>query len=216
MRARVRRDRDGGAHRHEDPDAVALANAELDERLGQLRHGARRLGPGECLAPPVLIEPNERLLVGTLRPAHRDGILQDVGRMQECAAAARGDEVNVELVREIARVVVPVAGDGSTDAHAALARDRGDLEEVLLFVLAGGLRQQPGRLRQADDEVVLRPHLCSQRLEVAHLAGVEVFRELDVGAPDPPVVRKLDGPVAAVLLALPPSDHVAPRRSVAR
>src|SRR5256885_11784764 len=36
------------------------------------------------------------------------------------------------------------------------------------------------------------------RLEVAHLADVEVLRELDVGAPNPPVVRKLDGPVAAM------------------
>ena len=63
--------------------------------------------------------------------------------MQEGASAAGGDEVSVELVSIVARVMVPVAGDDGANAYTALASDRGDLEEVLLLVLAGEIGQQP-------------------------------------------------------------------------
>ena len=70
----MRGDGDRGAHRHEDRDAVALAYAQLDGRFRELRHGARRLRPGQRLAPPVLALPDERLVVRALgRPAvHAD------------------------------------------------------------------------------------------------------------------------------------------------
>ena len=52
--------------------------------------------------------------------------------------------------------------------------------------------------------------ICSAtRLEVVDLRGVEILRELDVGAPDPPVVGQAQRPVAAMLLALPAADDVA-------
>ncbi len=43
VRAGVRGDRDLRRHRQEDRDAVALLDAELDERLGEARHLARQL-----------------------------------------------------------------------------------------------------------------------------------------------------------------------------
>ncbi len=52
-------------------------------------------------------------------------------------------------------------------------------------------------------------HLLGHGLEVVDLRGVEILRELDVGAPDPPVVGQAQRPVAAVLLALPAADDVA-------
>ena len=129
--------------------------------------------------------------------------------MQEGAAAARGDKVHVELVGVVAVVVMPVAGDDGDHAGPARPGDRGDLEEVLLLVEAVHVGDHPGRLGQADDEVVAGRHLPRHRLEVVDLRGVEVLGELDVGAPDPPVVGQPERPVAAVLLALPAADHIA-------
>ena len=129
--------------------------------------------------------------------------------MQEGATASRRDEMHVELVGVVAVVVVPVAGDDSDDARAACPGNARDLEEVLLGILALQVGQHPGRLRQADDQIVLGAHLLGYALEVVDLGGVQVLRELDVGAPDPPVVGQAQRPVAAMLLALPTADDVA-------
>ena len=129
--------------------------------------------------------------------------------MQERAAAARRDEMNVELVQVIAVVVVPVAGDHRAHARAALAGNRRDLEEVFFLVLALQIGQHPGGLGEADDEIVVGGHALGHRLEIVDLRAVEVLGELDVGAPDPPVVGQVQRPVAAVLLALPAADPVA-------
>ena len=56
VRARVRGDRDLGRHRQEDRDAVALADAEPHERLGEARHVARELGERQLAAGAVLAE----------------------------------------------------------------------------------------------------------------------------------------------------------------
>ena len=77
--------------------------------------------------------------------------------------------MHVELVGKVAAVVVPVAGDHGHNAGAARTGDGGDLEEVLLLVLALQVRQQPGRLGQADDQVVLRAHLLGDGREIIHL-----------------------------------------------
>ena len=129
--------------------------------------------------------------------------------MQEGAAAARRDEVNVELVLVVAVVVVPVARDDGTHVRPALARNRGDLEEVLLLVLALEIGEHPGGLGKADDQVVVGRHPLGHGLEVVDLGAVEIFRELDVGAPDPPVVGQAERPIAAMLLALPAAYSVA-------
>ena len=117
--------------------------------------------------------------------------------------------MHVELMGVVAVVVVPVAGDDSDDACAARPGNAGDLEEILLAILALQIGQHPGRLRQADDQVVLGAHLLGHAYEIVDLRGVEILRELDVGAPDPPIVREAQGPVAAMLLALPAADDVA-------
>ncbi len=129
--------------------------------------------------------------------------------MQEGAAAAGGEEMDAELGRRVAVVVMPVAGEHGADLGPAHARDRRDLEEVLLLVLALEIGEHPGRLGHADDKLVVGAHFRRDRHEVVDLSDVEVFRELDIGAPDPPLVRQLQRPVAAVLLALPAADQVA-------
>ena len=68
VRARVRGDRDLRAHRHEDRDAVARLDAELDERLGELRRLARELGPRALAARAVLAEEHGRRLVRASAP----------------------------------------------------------------------------------------------------------------------------------------------------
>src|SRR5262249_38262432 len=87
-------------------------------------------GPGRILQRSIRI-------VGAFRPAHRDVVPQHVRWMQECAAAAGGNEVHVELVRVIAIVMMPIAGNDGGYARSALAGNGRDLEEILFLVLAG-------------------------------------------------------------------------------
>ena len=60
VRDRVRGDGDLGRHRQEDRDAVARADAERDELLGEPRHVARELGERERAARAVLAEADRR------------------------------------------------------------------------------------------------------------------------------------------------------------
>ena len=151
----------------------------------------------------------DAFLIAALGPPHRDCVSEHVRGVQERTAAARRNEMNVELVHVVAVVVVPVAGDHGPHVRAALAGNRRDLEEVLLLVLALQVGQHPGGLGEADDEVVVGRHALGHRLEIVDLRAVEVLGELDVRAPDPPVVGQVKRPVAAVLLTLPAADLVA-------
>ena len=56
--------------------------------------------------------------------------------------------------------------------------------------------------------VGMRLHRFGDALEVEDLTGVEILGELDVGAPDPPVVRQADREIAAVLRAQPAADAI--------
>jgi hypothetical protein len=78
VRARKRRNRNRRAHRHEERDAVAGLDAELDERLGELSNGARRLGPGQRAPSPVLEQPDERLVVRPLPGPPVDAALSEI------------------------------------------------------------------------------------------------------------------------------------------
>ena len=129
--------------------------------------------------------------------------------MQKGASAARRDEMHIQLVRVVAVVVVPIAGDHRHHVRAFGARNRRDLEEVLLLVEPVHFGNHPRGLGEADDEVVALLHLIGHGLEVVDLGGIEILRELDVGAPDPPVVGQAQRPVAAVLLASPAAYDVA-------
>ena len=54
-------------------------------------------------------------------------------------------------------------------------------------------------------------HCLGDALKVEHLTGIEILRELNVGAPDPPVVRQPDREIAAVLRAHPAADAILRR-----
>ena len=71
VRARVRGDRDLGRHRQEDRDAVARADAERGERLGEARHLARHLGEGQLAARAVLAASPTAATASGVRSAQR-------------------------------------------------------------------------------------------------------------------------------------------------
>ena len=73
----------------------------------------------------------------------------------------------------------------------------------------GGAKLIPAGLGRQKDELVILSHAVGDSREIVELAGVEHIVELDVGAPDPPVVGQAQRPVAPVLLALPAADDVA-------
>ena len=73
----------------------------------------------------------------------------------------------------------------------------------------------PARLWCAEDELWrlrrMLLHRLGDALKVEHLTGIEILRELNVGAPDPPVVRQPDREIAAVLRAHPAADAILRR-----
>ena len=80
VRDRVRRDRDLGRHRQEDPDAVARLDAELDQLLREPRHVARQLGERQRAARAVLAEADRRERVGAARGPAVDAVVRDRDR----------------------------------------------------------------------------------------------------------------------------------------
>src|SRR3990172_347170 len=99
--------------------------------------------------------------------------------------------------------MVPVAGQDRAHLGARLARKHVDLVQVLVLL------EQPARLGQADDDLVVLAHAFADEIEIVALGVVEIALELDVRAPDPPIVRQLDRKIAAMLHAAPSADGSA-------
>ena len=96
--------------------------------------------------------------------------------------------------------MMPITSEDGADLGAVLARQHADFVQIVVVVM------QPARLGEAENDVVAGLRLIGHQVEVVALAVVEVVGELDVGAPDPPVVRQLDREVAAMLMAAPSAE----------
>ncbi len=125
-------------------------------------------------------------------------IVRGVG---ESTAATGCNEVQLRFGRVglVSAVVVQIPGQNS--AHfSVLARQLADHAQRLVLVL-----EPVGRM-QDDDDLVARFDLLSDGLEVVPLRDVEAVAQGDVNAPDPPIMRKLEREIAALLLAPPAAD----------
>ncbi len=120
--------------------------------------------------------------------------------MGEGAAATAGDELDAKFIAGIPAVVMPIARQHREDLGAVLARQHADLVQVVVVVV------QPTRFGEAQNDLVARFGLVGHQVEIVALAVVEVIGELDVGTPNPPIVRKFDRKIAAVLVAAPAAE----------
>ena len=137
---------------------VALADAELGEALGELRHLPGRVGERERLARSVLVEADERLVAGTFaRPAVHAGAgdveAAAVEPRRPLPAARRVDDGRPRL-----RELDPEVGDdlrpealGLLDRDPVQLRVRARVESAhqpgevrALDELRGGLPDEPG------------------------------------------------------------------------
>ena len=160
VRARVRGDGDLGRHRQEDRDAVARADAERDERLGEPRHVARELGERERAARAVLAEPDggERVRAA-LGPA-----VHAVARDRDFAAdeprrplrPARVVEHLVPRLRELEPQVV----DAERPEPVRVVLRAAD---ELRVVRGARPAHEPRRVRVLDRRLVGRPHHVASR-----------------------------------------------------
>src|SRR5262249_137174 len=138
---------------------------------------------------------------------------QIIGPVRVGSAATRGDQVHVSkrFFLAVSAVMVPVAREDATELCPA--PDRRADEAAQIFASAFLLLAAPGLppcVRCAEDKAILLSHLYGNGAEVVYLAGVEQVVELDVSAPDPPVVWELDRKGAAVLAGLPIAEpHAA-------
>ncbi len=146
-------------------------------------------------------------------PGRREVVPQGVGRVQECAAAARRDELDT-LAAGIAAVVMDVARQHRADARA-LALGLNDAGDVIQALLAGRfldrlVDMKPARHAGADDDVVVGAHGLRDLREIVGLGRVDVLAQLDIDAPHPPAVGQPAREITAVLGGTPIADRGRP------
>ena len=115
-------------------------------------------------------------------------------------------------------VMMPVASQHGPDAHVPhnlpifigpLLRNSNDGVQAVDGIDAIKLGIEPMRLGNTQHNIVVAPHALDDCAEVVLLRGIEILGELDIDAPQPPVVRQLNGPIAAVLEAAPAANPAA-------
>src|SRR5262245_43791741 len=114
--------------------------------------------------------------------------------------------------------MMPVASQHGPDPHVPhslpvlirpLLCNSNDSVQAVDGVDAIKLGIEPMWLGNAQHNVVVAPHALDDGAEVVLLRSIEILGELDVDAPKPPVVRQLNGPIAAVLDAAPAANRAA-------
>ena len=122
----------GRAHRHVDPHATAGLDTEIDECLGELRHGTRELRPGERRAGSVLAEENRGFVLGAVAHPFVDAVPSDVQlaadeprRPLDAArgvddALPRGEELEAEVVDHLGPKAVRSVDGDSVEVGVAL------------------------------------------------------------------------------------------------
>src|SRR6185312_13630126 len=120
-----------------------------------------------------------------------------------------GDLVPLPGRLRITRVVVQVTGQGQHQLRLPWAQDRAFEEQQVPVGVRGVALLHPGWLRRAQDHLVARLHVRGHFGEVVQLRLVDVRRQLDIDAEQPPALRQFQREVAARLPRLPGTDGAA-------
>ncbi len=161
VRTGVRGDRDLRRHRQEDPDGVALADAERAEPLGERRDLVRELSPAERAALAVLGAPDRRLGAPVLgRPPAVDAAPREVQPAADEPPRPGGPVGEIEHLRPGLGELEPEVGDhrrpetlGVLDRHAVqvaiavAAEPAREPRDVRTLDPLGRRRPDEGRLR---------------------------------------------------------------------
>ena len=191
-----------GEIHHHRPGGQHVKQPAHDPEQG-IGEKKKQIAPGERFRGSWIGEALLQLEIAVGERRH----VRAVGRVQERAAAARGD-----LLRAVAGLVAPVVVQVPGQEHRDFALEDLVLEErevvlvVVRIVLPVNLRVDPVRLGIAEDHPVLRGHRLGHQFEIFDLTVVEVRIQLHVGAEQPPAARKLCREIAAGLLGLPSGE----------
>ena len=147
VRARVRGDGGLGRHRHVDRDPVARADAERDERFGELHDLLRERGEGPLVAEPVLAPEDRRDRIGrALRPRVHAGLGDVQPGALEPGRPLDPARVVEDAVPGAGEIEVEVGGDGAPEAVGLLDRDAVELGVAVAAERAG----EPGDVRRLE------------------------------------------------------------------